>query len=239
MNKKATALGQHFRKLGQDLKTMTFRQKLDHIWTYYKEYMLVGAVIIAIFVAIITSLFNAKIPVLASGVMGNCELSTQGHDYMTDGFRAQYLQDVEGRVQLTKSEISMTNQSVQSIDASYNAYMGVISMVNAKNLDYIFMDAQTMQRYMEDAFFQDLTQILPADQLEELKKNEKIVYVQRTDGTLVPQCVEITALPFGQECFPGQAPVFLAFVANSPRQETCRNLWEHMMNWKTPEQTGQ
>ncbi len=235
MKEKASSLKTHFQKLGRDLKDMTLGQKLDHIWTYYKEYMLVLLVIIAVIVAVITSVVNAQIPVLSSGVMSNCELSTQGHTYMTDGFREEYLSGQEGRVQLTKSEMSMTNQSVQSIDASYNAYMGVISMVNAQTLDYIFLDAQSMSRYMEEAFFRDLSQILPAEELDALEQAGKIVYFQRTDGTKVPQCVEITALPFGEDCFSGQAPVFLAFVENSPRQEVCRNIWAHIVNWKTPE----
>ena len=31
-------LREHFEKLKQDLKPMTFTEKLDHIWTYYKYY---------------------------------------------------------------------------------------------------------------------------------------------------------------------------------------------------------
>ena len=40
-----------FRELMDDLKPMTFGEKLDHLWTYYKEYVFIALVLALLAVA--------------------------------------------------------------------------------------------------------------------------------------------------------------------------------------------
>ena len=72
------ALRKHFAQEKVNLKQMTFKEKLDHIWSYYKEYMFIALVLIIIIVVIISAAMNVGTVYYTCGVMSNVELSIEG-----------------------------------------------------------------------------------------------------------------------------------------------------------------
>ena len=125
MKKLFSGLKSHFKKLGEDLKTMTFPEKIDHIWTYYKEYMFVALMLVIICVAIVSAIGNADMQYYNCGVMSNIELSRQGHTYLTDEFFEKRLGNPEGKTYLTTSKLDEAEYTIDDTENRYQSYMHV------------------------------------------------------------------------------------------------------------------
>ena len=48
-------LKEHFAQEKARLKEMTWKEKLDHIWTYYKEYMFVALMLVIVVVIVLSA----------------------------------------------------------------------------------------------------------------------------------------------------------------------------------------
>ena len=83
---KETKFYKGYVKLIETLKPMTGKQRVEHIWEYYKEYMFVALMVIVLLVIVFTSIFNKKTEVLFSGVLVNMEVSDAGWEYINEEF---------------------------------------------------------------------------------------------------------------------------------------------------------
>ena len=162
-----------FSKLGNDMKDMTFLQKVDHLWTYYKEYAAVVIMSLVIVLAVLISALTPPETIVHSGTMVNVSLSLEGHDYLTDVFYEKVLGSPEGKVALTDTMYTGTD-TVDSVEESYQAYMGISAKVEAKELDYMLMDPNAMNYYGSDDILMDLRELLDPEELEQLHKDGEI-----------------------------------------------------------------
>ena len=228
------ALRKHFAQEKANLKQMTFKEKLDHIWSYYKEYMFIALVLIIIIVVIISAAMNAGTVYYTCGVMSNVELSIEGHTYLTDTFFEDVLGDPDGRIFLTPSELPVQEVSVGDTTDRYNAYMGVTSQIEGKDLDYMLMDEFSFSFYTDDRVYLDLSTLLSPEDLQWLYDQNMIVQTRsdvQTQGT--PHGIDISKLPFGQDCLLTEGPCYLVFIRNSDQKANCLKLWEHIKNWES------
>lgn len=226
-------LKNHFAKLRQDLKTMSFREKLDHIWTYYKEYMFVAVMLCLILAMVVASIANRDIQYYSCGVMSNVELSIEGHSYLTDVFYEQVLGNPKGKTYLSTSTLPQEEYTIGDTDESYQAYMRVIAQVEGKDLDYMLMDEYSFGFYVGDRIYMDLSQLLDPEELARLYEQDMIVHVrEENEETGTPMGIDISGLPFGQDCLTTQGKTYLVFIRNTEQPENCLKLWEHMKNWK-------
>ena len=80
---KENKLVKEFQELKTTLSQMSFRGKVDHLWTYYKGVLV--ALLIAVMLASLmgTSISNKRKHLLSAGATVNVTLSQDGLDYLS------------------------------------------------------------------------------------------------------------------------------------------------------------
>lgn len=227
-------LRKHFAKEKVHMKDMTFKEKMDHIWSYYKEYMFVALMIVLIIVMVVASFLNSDTKYYTCGIMSNVELSVEGHDYLTDVFFHEVLGHPKGEIFLASSELPVYEMTVTDTTDRYNAYMTVSSQIESKTLDYMLMDEFSFSFYTEDQIYLNLNEVLSPEDLQWLYEEKRIIQTRsdmESQGT--PHGIDISGLPFGQDCLLSDGPCYLVFIRNSDQKGNCLKLWEHIKNWKS------
>lgn len=176
------SLKAHFKKTAKDMKGMTFAEKADHLWTYYKEYAFVVIMVLIIVGGVIISLLTPVPTLVSSGTLVNVSLTMEGHDHLTDVFYKEVLGSPDGKTALTTANYS-TLGTVDAVDASYQSFMGVAAKVEAKELDYLLMDQVGLNYYGSQDMLMDLRKILPEEELRQLDAEGYLGYAAKEDLT--------------------------------------------------------
>lgn len=229
-------LKSHFQKESENLKPMTFWEKVDHIWTYYKAYMFVAAMLVLILVAVISAVNNMGIQYYNCGVMCNVELSRSGHDYLTDEFFVKNLGNPDGKTYLTSVTLETAEYTVQDTENRYQSYMNVLGQVEAKELDYMLVDEYSFSFYVDDRIYMDLRTLLSEEELARLYADNRIVQVrEESEDAGTPMGIDITDLPFAKDCVLTEGKTYLVFIRNTTDPDICLMLWNHILNWEPME----
>lgn len=226
----------YWKKLFNDLKPMTWRQRLDHLWTYYKVHAIVFvfAVVIAV-----SWIYNAMNPTqtLMNGVFANVPMTQEGMTYLSEG----YLEKCEaagGKLEAPIFEVNF-NGPDEFEDPLQNQYalMGVASRIAAQELDYLMMDEISLEIMISQNVFADLRNILTEEELAQWEG--KIIYVEDADtGSRYPVALDITELPIIHGTVGGTKQVFYAVVGNAPNMDDMDDFWAHILAWEPSVQTG-
>lgn len=219
------------KKLKDDLAQMpTLRQKWDHIWTYYKQWLLVLALVIMGVSILVTSITNVNTDMLLAGITVNVDINDTGKAYVTDGLKEQLtkgkkLEDIALQ-QMRLHDLMDT----EDFEEDYYSLQAILGMGAGKILDYLIMDKDAMEILLPNDPFMDLQNLLTPEELEAL--DSRVVYKEDTDGTLTPIAVEITDTPYIKDNATADGKVFLAFTVNTTRKDACRILWDHLNAWQ-------
>ena len=233
-----------FRELMEDMKPMTFGEKVDHLWTYYKEYLFLVVLGVAMAVGLVTMIMNQNKDVLVMGIIANSSISVEGKDYLETG----YFEKIGGRkgqqvVLYTTNFQSMEDPT--SAEDNYNAAQMLTGQVSAGQLEYAIVDELAMSFYVTQAVFLDLRELFTADELEELARQDMLMYATEGDvdenGDLIPGTGDIEGrypvglklqnTAFGQEALYGKTNYFVV-GGNNPDKEQVRGIWAHILNWE-------
>lgn len=216
-----------FESLKKNLEGMTFGEKVDHIWTYYKELffvLLLGCIILYVFA---WTIFAPKKEVVFGGVLCNVSMKQECYYHLTEAY--------QDRLGLTGHQVVDIASLVfkpptlaNEVDSSYKHSMSMISMVEAKTVDFMLLDQYAMEFYIPHEIYLDLREIFTSEELEAW--GDKVIKAQPEGGEAYPIAINITELPFIQEATGKQ--VFIAFAANTERPDLCRDVWEYILAWK-------
>lgn len=221
------------KKLLADLKPMTWKQRLDHIWTYYKEYMWLAGVGLLVVCAIISSAINANKDVLVSGIMVNISIEQEGYDYL----QSDYLRDLGGKgnqvVELEYTNFSSLEDPTSTED-NYAAFMLVIGRVSGGYLDYMILDQFGMEYYIPQDVYLDLREFFTEEELKEM--GSKVIYAREEGQTeSYPVAIDITDVPFIAENVGTEEKTYFALSGSTKRPEMCRDVWNRIHAWKAEE----
>lgn len=232
-----------YKRLAEEMKPMRFSQKVDHIWTYYKEYMFVAFIACIFVVATVVSVVNSGKEALLSGMLCNVSISMEGYNYLTvdyfdrvggvDGKQEVWLRTM----QFEWVDTSDPNQA-NKLDDSYTAAMSLISMVDGQTVDYILLDRESFAFFLQQEMFMDLREILTEQDLAQMAEGMLFVQAEAEDGTLsekIPAAVNISNLPFAKDCIRAKEDIFIVFISNTPRKEACRQIWQDILAWESRE----
>lgn len=244
------------RRLVEEMKPMTFWQKAEHIWTYYKEHMFMAFMALVLVVAVISSAINSNRQVLVSGVLCNLSMTMDGYYYMTEELFAAGEGDSSYQdAHLSSLEFRLPN-TVQDVDTSYNASMSMLAMVEGKTVDYVLITEDALSYFLGFELFMDLSEFFTAEELEQL--GDKIVYGQQkveedeipeqtqdpdeegiVPGEIYPMAVNITDMPFTKDCITGtdDQRVYFVVIINTPREEMTKQAWQFIESWGTQEES--
>lgn len=224
------------RKLREEMRPMTFKQKVDHIWTYYKDYILVALPFLLIVVGLIASSIGNATEKVVTGIMVNITIDQEGFNYLSTDYE-EYLGLEKG--QEVKLEYTSFDDLATSTDTENNYYaaMGVIGEVSAKTLDYMILDGMGMQFYSTQEVYGDLRTVFTEEELATFKEKNLLVYCLEEGQTEKwPAAVKIDDLPFVKEYIRSNDSVFFALSGSSQHLEACRAVWDYINAWEAIEE---
>ena len=231
-----TNLSKHLKTLKENLKPMTWPQRIDHIWTYYKEFLIITIVSVIVVVGVLTAMLTPKKELLMGGMSVNTYLNGEADSYLGEEYFAHLQGDPD------KQEVQQYFRSFGDFSKSpqdYEVFNGVIAMIYAEKLDYLFLDEQGMQPFISYESLMDLRLVFTEEELQQF--GNRVVYGQKTDdegkpmGEKIPVTINITDLPFIQDCETYDRKVYLGFAVNAPNQDSLRDFWEYLLAWETRE----
>lgn len=220
--------------LAKDLRAMTPKQRIEHIWYYFKWHIIIflGCIIAA--ASLISSMLAQKESVLGGGFI-NISVSESGVEYLAD----EYLQVMEYNAK--KQEVflydsGMTGMSADQMMQNPNLTISFMTMIGAKKFDYLLMDEVALNHYKEQGLFMDLHSVFSADFLQ--SNEHLLIYSDTYDedgnalGQLYPVGICIDAIPFATEHIESDAPVYLAFARNAVHPEKLAGFYDYLCSWK-------
>ena len=235
MKKRKNTVIPTFRELLEDLKPMTFWQKVDHLWTYYKEYLLIAAFVVVLLVMGITSFINSGKEVLLRGMMVNLTISQEGYDYLTD----DYFVKAGGEEGKQLVEMDYTNFSdladPTSSEDNYYASLKLMARVSGELLDYALIDQMAFEFYLTQGVYGNLLTLFSQEELDAM--GDKVIYaMQEGDTERTPVAIDVTDTDFIRDTAAENEKVYFIISGRNPNLEACRNIWNHIHAWekKTP-----
>lgn len=217
------------KKLKQDLKPMTFRQKVDHIWTYYKSMVIVLVLIIMGFSLVLTIANNKSAKLLIGGISVNVDLSEEAENYLGEA----YLKKIgtgDSKEKVTFHEMQMEDiATTDDYEANYYTLVGITGMGAAKELDYMIVDETALNVFLREQALLDLKKVFTEEELKQIEGSDNI------DGTsedAVLIAIQITDTEFIKNNTNAKGKVFLTFLASTQRVEECKAMYEYILAWQ-------
>ena len=198
---------------------LPWKKKLEHIWIYYKWYLLVGIAVICMLVSIAGTVAENRKEVLISGIFINNSTSPEGYAHLMGDYWEYCGGSDDQKVELVAGRtIHFDSETLSQEDAA--AFMIVSSMIAAKTLDYIITDEASLDDFQEQEIIMDLRDILPAETLEQWDTVEQ-------DGAVIALRLENTAFA---ENYPLSADrSCILIVANAPSGQGVARFLEYLM----------
>ena len=165
-------------------KALPFKKKLEHIWIYYRWYILAAAAFICLAVSVISTVMGNQKEVLLSGMFLNNATSQEGYAFLKEGFWEECGGSDDQQVDLvTGYAMNFTADSPSQQDAS--SFMVFTCMVAAGNLDYVITDVASVDNLVEQEVLLDLRELLPEEALAQWDtvEHDGAVTALRLEGT--------------------------------------------------------
>lgn len=243
-----------FVKLLNDLKPMSWKERIEHIWEYYKEYMLVVGVFLVVTIGLITSSIAAGKEAVVTGIMVNITVDQKGYSYLSTDYAKHIGETDEDLVRLEYTEFS--DLLVDASEENYNAAQVIILEVAAKKLDYMILDKLAMEFYTAQEIYLDLRDFFTLEELQEFMKKDQLVfcleekaadmsaeelkalqeYCLSEEGADIEYCwpaaVKITDMDYVKDNVTSGGDIYFAMAGSTEKLEQVRGVWEYMKAWK-------
>lgn len=225
---KQTEFYKGWQKLLIDLKPMTWPERLEHLWNYYKEYLWIAIFVVMLFGVVISFLVRKNTEVLVSGMLVNIAIEQEGYNYLSTDYFAK-LGGEEGKQTV---EIDYTNFSSladpTSSEDNYNKANVLLARVSGRMLDYIILDEFAVRFYASQDVYLDLREVFTEEELSQYE----IFYAQEEGGEAIPVAIRITECAFVQDNITNEGHTYFALSGSTPRPDACRAVWEYIHAWE-------
>lgn len=209
------------------MKDMTWRERIDYIWTYYNVHIIITVSVVALVIAFLSAVLAPKKQVVFGGTTVNVTLSEEGKQYLT-----QQLFAPMGGTDPAKQEIFCQESTLGQTgygDTTGAEIMTLVGDIAAQSLDYIIMDELSMEYLSRGGWFGDVTAELTPGQLEIFA--DKLYTVQTEEGEIKPVAIDITDLPFVRDCAIKAKKVYLVLPGNTERAEKTDEFVDWLLAW--------
>ena len=175
------------------LKTMTWAEKKEYIWDYYKIHIIGTIIAIASIVCFVFMFMQNNYNAVFTTVVvdGNMTGFSDHKDILTQEF-TKYL-GIDGKNKRVIFDNNYTLKQQTGDQDSYYSTQKIVAMATAKSIDGYLSEYDYVTFYSADdeLFLTDLTELLTADELSKL--SNYLVYYTTTDGTKIPIAVDLTS----------------------------------------------
>ena len=224
-------LKERWQMLRQELKGMSGKEKLEHLWEYYKWVLGVLAGVVLIIAVIISSIISASTETILAGSIINVPVDPEGYVMLQDGYYEHA--KTEGR-----QIVELTNMNFQdpytTTDQTYgmNIHESVTAMISADVLDYVMYDDVCVPFFMDPAFFCDLRELFSQEELDAMGSAVMYLEVPST-GERIPIAINIRDTEFYRKHMELDRNIYLSFSVRLPRKEACKDFWYYIKGGKT------
>lgn len=229
-----------FKELAADLKPMTFWQKVDHLWSYYKEWLLIALLIGIVITITVTSVINANKEYKFKGMMVNLTMSQEGYRYMTDDFLAKIGTGDKNEAVVVDYTNFTDLADPTSTEDNYGASLLLIARVSGQMLDCALIDQLALEFYLTQDVFGTLSTFFTQEQLDAM--GDKVIYAKQEDDEWAdetyepyPVAVEISQMQFFQDVAPNNEKIYFVLSGNHPDLEAVQAFWDHLNAWEKTE----
>ena len=227
-------------------RQLSFRQKAEHIWIYYKWAIILAVIALVIAGSALHRHLTRKDRVLYLALT-NVTVGADLTEHLTDGYLRQAgLDPKKAEVLLYQGLYLAEGAEGAAHQSAYASQLKVMAATEAKQLDAVLMSKQSYDILsglgylvpIEELCAQD-TDLLQAvaDQIVsndviledndiEYRLGEAEEYKVVTET--VSNAVAVQSLPCFSEAI--EEPVYLGFLANSPRLEACRSYLRYLLD---------
>lgn len=223
-------------KFCSDLKPMSWKQRLEYLWMYYKEYaFLAGLALVAVALVVTMAISRSK-ETLVSGMMVNINMDPVGMHYMTEGYQNELAPGDKKHV----VELDYTNVGdmldPEFGETSYYSSQILLARVSGQMLDYMILDKFAMEYYIAQEVYLDLSKFFTPEELAELESQGRVIYaMQEGDTVRWPIAIVITDIPFVKDNVKNEGDIYFALSGNIRDLDACRDAWERLNAWESKE----
>ena len=232
---KETKLYKHLQTLKKNLEPMTWPQRIDHIWTYYKEIILITVATLILMIGVGSAMLTPKKELLMGGMFVNTFFNEEAESFLGDEL-FEYMNGDAKKQEIKLYTKTFTNPALSTQDG--DVLTSIYAMMAATQIDYFFMNEIGMKSMISMQGLLDLRQVFTAEELEQLK--DDLFYGQERDddgnlvGEPIPVAIKVSKLPFIKECEKyTYRDVYLGFAVNAPNQDSLREFWDYILAWKS------
>lgn len=217
-----------FQRLKNDMKDMTFKEKLAHLWEYYKWFAIVTVALIVATVSVVFSVIENSKELAYGGVIVNLSVTEEGKAYLKEDWFEQLGGDPkEQKMELDIVYLPNVDSAINT-EAAMTNVTKLTTMITAGYVDYILADAYSVHYLCSGGSFSALDTVLPEEMIAQFEG--KLVTYEDEDETYLV-AIDISDVPFVKKHIVSPDKVYIAFPGNTGRTERNAAFVEYLLNW--------
>lgn len=221
-------------KFCNDLRPMNWKQRLEYLWMYYKEYAYLVSLVLVAVVLTVTIIINRSKNTLVSGMMINISVDPLGMSYMKE----EYQNDIAPGDKWNIVELDYTNfgdmEDLEFGEHSFYASQILLARVSGQMLDYIIMDKFAMEYYIAQDVYLDLREFFTPEELADLEAQNRVIWaMQEGDTDRWPIAIKITDIPYVKDNVKNEGDIYFALSGHVRDMDACRSAWERLNAWES------
>lgn len=205
------------------MKNMSFFQKCQHIWIYYRFRIIVSLIVIVSLVAVVVTLYrnNYERSFFCVIVDGELEGSYDRTDYLTTHF-TEYL-GIDGKSQRVIFDNNYTFKINGISDTALYDIETLITRAGGQTIDGFISEYKyaLILNSDEGFFLEDLRECFTEEELEELE--DYLIYYTDKNGNKTPLSIDISSTKFITEAHVGMERPCFGIVSSSLQKENAAN----------------
>ncbi len=212
-----------FKKNMETVKTLSGKEKLRYVWTYYKWHIIIPLfLIVSVGIVIYHNIADPDVALNgiilnAYGVDSEEPLKKFAEDYMKD-------QEMDPKEEIASFDISFVYEpNDESGTKNYAVIHGVGAWIRNGTADVMTADTESMLELTEASYFMNLSEVLTTKQLA--KYSSKIIYVEG-----IPVLLDISGSENLSKVYLDQhEEMALAVTKGAPHIEEIRDFIDYLM----------
>ena len=219
------------KELKEVLKPMTWKDRVEYLWTYYKI-VLAALLGVAVLISIVVSSIQSKqIKTLYSGMLVSVHMEQEDRDAVVEDLTALFEGDGKKQVVELLDVTYIPGDDPANLEMNNAAAMKITFMVAAESLDYILVDGVTYEELVRHSPYQDLRNVLSQAQQDQLK--DFIIWKEANEEMpSYPMALDVSHTEFVKTLAPYEEEVFLVFVGNTENGSRDQAFVDYILNWK-------
>lgn len=195
----------------EKIKGMTWKQRIGHIWTYYKIHMAVLIGILLVIGVIGQMIYNSQFDTIfqaaiLNGGMGDAQS-------MSEDFKAYLGDDDKYHEIVLDSSMYFTGDE----SADMTSVMKLTTLIGAQELDAMICEQSQYDKYVDLDAFVPMDELLTQEQIQAYG-DDVLEYAVRVDGS---EKLQAYGLDVNQ-------PAYLAVFVNSEHQDTAKEFISYL-----------